>query len=146
MTADNPDACLILAIVHQDDVLQCTTTPPFQEPVWQLPSVPHVPAGSIENAATWLLSDWGFTRTPLRCLGVTSQTANQGRVQSGTLVMAAVTSRTGLRLRAPDVRGVRWRHLHDHTLDSPSPVDRLLAAITPHHPDRPRPPGLAVSG
>ncbi|UUV32258.1 hypothetical protein NQK81_02055 [Amycolatopsis roodepoortensis] len=128
MTSDSTDTCLMVAIIHQDDVLQCTLTPPFQEPEWQLPSVPHVPESSIEHAATWLLSDWGFPRTPLHRLGATSQTAH-GVVQAGTLVMATVAHRTDLRMRAPDVRGVRWRHLRDSSPGSRSAVDRLLETL-----------------
>ncbi|KFZ80820.1 hypothetical protein ED92_10815 [Amycolatopsis sp. MJM2582] len=128
MTSDSPNTCLMVAIIHQDDVLQCTLTPPFQETEWQLPSVPHVPESSIEHAATWLLSDWGFPRTPVRRLGATSQTA-QGMVQAGTLVMARVTTRTDLRMRAPEVRGVRWRHLRDSSPGSRSAVDRVLETL-----------------
>lgn len=143
MTSDSTDTSLIVAIIHQDDVLQCTLTPPFQEPEWQLPSIPHVPQGSIEHAATWLLSDWGFPRTPVHHLGATSQTAH-GVMQAGTLVMATVATRTDLRMRAPDVRGVRWRHLRDSSPGSRSAVDRVLDTLPLASEERPAAPATTA--
>ncbi|WP_410659562.1 hypothetical protein [Amycolatopsis sp. lyj-112] len=140
MPPETTDARLIVAIIHQNDVLQCTTTEPFRPPMWELPSVTQVPAGSIDNAAAWLLSDWGFARTRLRRLGATSQVTNDGVVQSGTLVMAAVATPGDLRMRAPGVRGVRWRHLRDSPPGSPSAVDHVLAAIPLPLPGRPGTP------
>ncbi|WP_125677208.1 hypothetical protein [Amycolatopsis sp. WAC 04182] len=142
MTSDSANTCLLVAIIHQDDVLQCTLTPPFQEPEWQLPSVAHVPEGSLEHATTWLLSDWGFPRTPVRRLGATSQTAH-GVAQAGTLVMARVAHRTDLRMRAPEVRGVRWRHLRDSFPGSRSAVDRVLETLPLTSEEAPAAPATA---
>ncbi|WP_152546762.1 hypothetical protein [Amycolatopsis orientalis] len=114
-------------------------TAPFCTQVWELPSLDNVPEASIENAVTWLLSDWGLTPTGLRHLGATSQIANDD-LQAGTLVMVTIADPVDLRIRAPGVRGVRWRHLRDSPPETRSAVDHVLATIPLPGTGPPSPP------